>query len=37
MNADGAMTRAEVLARFSDSEENRANVSADVDDGVFYV
>ena len=33
----GDTSRAEVLARFSDSDENRANVAGQVDDGVFYI
>jgi len=34
---DSNMARNEVLARFSDSEENRAKVANEIDDGVFYV
>ena len=34
---DQGMPRAEVLSRFSDSQENRAAVADQVDDGVFYV
>ena len=34
---DQSITRAEALARFSDSEENRQTVRSEIDDGVFYV